>query len=69
MRLHSTYHADCLCGHPIESATRVTTCPLCERVLVFEWGGEPVLGDPPAAKEDEAEKPKAKGGNAKGACA
>jgi ribosomal protein S27E len=40
MKTHSTYHADCLCGKPITSETRVTKCEDCGRIIVFEWGGD-----------------------------
>jgi hypothetical protein len=63
MKTHSTYHADCLCGKPITSETRITKCEDCQRVLVFEWGGgTAMMFDAPKKAEDE--KPKAKGASA-----
>jgi hypothetical protein len=48
----STYHATCLCGQAVASHTRETLCSRCGRLLVFEWGKEPVIvkGSEDAAK-------------------
>lgn len=57
MRLHSTYHVDCLCGHAVESIERETKCEFCGRLLVFEWGGNHF--QPATARIDTMEKPAA----------
>jgi hypothetical protein len=62
MKTHSTYHVDCLCGKPITSETRETTCPDCQRLLVFEWQAtEKTPGAPVALEYLKDTKPKGAG--------
>ena len=64
-RPRSTYHAVCLCGADVSSQTTETTCPHCERVLIFEWGRDAVVFHPASAVEPaqpaEEAKPKTQG--------
>lgn len=64
MTARSTYHAECLCGKAIVSFERETTCEACGRLLVFEWGADPVviggLKAPAERPTEEAPPPKPK---------
>ena len=37
MRHSSVYCVECVCGHYIESESKILECPVCHRGVVMEW--------------------------------
>lgn len=58
----STYQVDCECGRKVSSYEKITACEHCGRLLIIEWGNDPVVL--PTAPKAKAEKEKAQGAGA-----